>query len=243
VPLISFVTCVAIWFYSLAVEGWTAKERTEAVTILDQQTRSATTFGWTAFYSPLTPAGGLHYDYDTEVTPQIQIDRYRYRSSGTRRTVDWTQDQHLSNGWIVARVPAHFKVRKSEAAVRKRLSTSFHSDGSVTVVNGLGTDIEELFVADADGGIHRGAHIPAGKQASLSPRGGIGATGVPGGTRFFTTAPWSQAMEILTSAPEDYLYPRTYIAIINDSPFLESGLGKTDRQARSIVFGILDREN
>ena len=71
VPAISLVTCLAVSAYTVLSEGWSGKARTAGLTILDETSHQATTIGWSAFYSPLTPGDGLHYGYQTELTPQI----------------------------------------------------------------------------------------------------------------------------------------------------------------------------
>jgi hypothetical protein len=44
----------------------------------------------------------------------------------------------------------------------------------------------------------------------------------------------------MVKSPADYLRPGTYLAVIDDSPFLDQGLRRTQsRRARSIVFGIM----
>src|SRR5204862_7230127 len=92
-------------------EGITPDVRIESLTVLDQVNRRASTVGTTAFYCPLTPSQGLFFEADTEATPLIEL--FDYRSSSDRQ-MDWTRSQHLERGWITARVPAHFRLRKSE---------------------------------------------------------------------------------------------------------------------------------
>ncbi|GAF96687.1 unnamed protein product, partial [marine sediment metagenome] len=75
VPAISLVTCVAVFGYATFAEGWLGHRRGETLTILDQATHRATTIGWAAFYSPLTPRGGLRFGYETELTPQLSTGR------------------------------------------------------------------------------------------------------------------------------------------------------------------------
>src|SRR5262245_65048865 len=100
----------------MLAEGWQASVRAEAMTILDENARRATTVGLTAFYSPLTPSDGLRLSYDTEITPQLpgRGGYYAFARSGVTggaaRTINWTEDQHLDVGWVRAGVPAHFIV-------------------------------------------------------------------------------------------------------------------------------------
>jgi hypothetical protein len=163
IPIISLMTCCAVFAYATFAEGWKRHVRTEGLTILDERIHRATTIGWTAYYSSLTPGDGLHFGYETELTPQIVLE------AGTPRTVEWTHDQHLSSGWVTARVPAHFMIRKSEIR-RERVTIRQGGDAGLKVVNGLGTDIRKFWLADRDGTIHTATGIRAGAEAELVPR-------------------------------------------------------------------------
>ena len=163
IPAISLLTCLFVAGFSLFGEGWNATARTEALTILDETAHRATTIGWTAFYSPITPSEGLHFSYDTELIPQLPSG-WDYRRRVPERTIDWTNDQHLDTGWVAARVPAFFKLQKNEAR-RERLNIRQSTDGNATLVNGLGAEIAQLWWADASGKIYSAENIAAGAQA------------------------------------------------------------------------------
>ncbi len=162
VPVISLLTCLAVFAYATFAEGWNRHGRTEGLTLLDERIHRATTIGWTAFYASLTPGDGLHFGYATELTPQ-GVDM------GTVRTIDWTRDQHLKSGWMTARVPAYFLIRKSEVR-RERITVRREANSRLKVVNGLGTDIRKFWLADRDGTIHTATGIRAGAEAELVPR-------------------------------------------------------------------------
>ena len=161
-PVISALTCLAVFTYATFAEGWNRHARTEGLTILDERDRRATTIGWTAFYSGLTPSDGLHFGYETELTPLAES-----MTTNIARTVDWTHDQHLANGWVTARVPAHFMVRKSEMR-RERITVRRGTDADLKVVNGLGADINQFWLADRDGTLYSATDIPAGVEAALT---------------------------------------------------------------------------
>ena len=161
-PVISAITCLAVFLYATFAEGWNRHARTEGLTILDERDHRATTIGWTAFYSGLTPGDGLHFGYETELTPLADS-----MNTNLARTVDWTHDQHLANGWVAPRVPAHFMVRKSEIR-RERITVRRGDDTRLTIVNGLGADIGQLWLADRDGTTYSATNIPAGAEATLT---------------------------------------------------------------------------
>ncbi len=173
VPAISLVTCLMVFGFMLLVEGWQGHLRTEGITILDEKAQRATSLGLTGFYAPMAPGEGLHFRPDTEVVWQKGQDYMYRRNPGTAScTLDWTNEQHFSSGWISARVPTHFKLRKSEKRL-ERLAVSRQPDGSLKAVNGLGADIRKLWVADDKGQIYTAEEVPAGVQATLTPRGDL----------------------------------------------------------------------
>ncbi|MDE0502671.1 MAG: hypothetical protein OXI86_01230, partial [Candidatus Poribacteria bacterium] len=160
IPMISLITCLTVFLYATFAEGWNRYIRTDGLTILDQRSNRATSIGLTAFYSALTPGDGLHFGYETEVTPQVVA------ATSIPRSVDWTHDQHLARGWVTARVPAHFKVRKSEVR-RERIAVRRGEGARLSIVNGLGADIDQFWLADTDGAIYFGRGISAGAEAKL----------------------------------------------------------------------------
>lgn len=163
-PVISVMTCLGVFAYAIFAEGWKQVVRTEGLTILDERAHRATTIGWTAFYSALTPGTGLHFGYETELTPQISAG-----NTSKVLTLDWTHDQHLGRGWVTARVPTHFMVRKSETR-RERVTIRRGAGPRLKMVNGLGTDISEFWLAEGDGTIYSATDILAGEEAELDSR-------------------------------------------------------------------------
>ena len=121
VPAVSLATCLTVFGYSLISEGISGRGRTALITLLDENTHRATTMGYVSYYCPMTPSDGLHFSYDTEVVQLHSSAAVGIRHRGGRaKTIDWTNDQHLDSGWVVARVPACFAIRKSETR-RERL--------------------------------------------------------------------------------------------------------------------------
>ncbi|MEQ2010285.1 MAG: hypothetical protein ABMA26_26160 [Limisphaerales bacterium] len=240
IPLISFITCAIVFGYSLMSEGITPSLRTEAITLLDQVSHRATTLARQAFYTPLTPGGGLRYSHDTEVTPLVDVNNYK---GGNSRELELSQSQHLTRGWVTARVPAHFALRKSETR-RERITLQKLPDGRVTVVNGLGADIETLWLFDAEGRRFKGERLKAGQNVPLH----VDAT-VPGGapTHSLSTlyqGAWVAAHQSLVDGPGNYLRLNTYLAVLADAPFIENGLGKSGKsRSRQTIIGLLGPED
>ena len=50
---------------------------------------------------------------------------------------------------------------------------------------------------------------------------------------------WLELVDKLAAAPEAYLRPGCYIAVLDAAPFIPQGLaGATPHRCRSVVFGI-----
>ena len=164
IPAISFATTLLVFAYSLLREGITPDTRIVGLTVLDQAGHRAATIGGTAFYCPLTPSGGLHFDFETEATPLVHVG---YDRAGNAREVDWTQSQHFQRGWVSARVPAYFVLRKTETR-RERIQV-INENGKLQIVNSLGAPIKSLWLADGKMSFFEGQKIAAGQKAALNP--------------------------------------------------------------------------
>lgn len=237
-PAISLVTCLAVFGYMLLSEGWEGQLRTDTFTLLDEGTHRATTVGWTAVYSPLTPSDGLHFSYETEVIPQRMNEG---RRAGVRScTLDWSRDQHFASGWVEARVPAHFKVRKSEMR-SKRVNIDREADGRVSMLNGLGAEISRITYADDKGRLYSAEHIAAGARVALTPKN-VPEVPQPVQTmrQVYLTGNWLIGPQGLGSAPQRYLRPNSYLAEMDDSPFLEDALRNArTRKCHAVIVGLL----
>ncbi|MEZ4525656.1 MAG: hypothetical protein R2941_07020 [Desulfobacterales bacterium] len=230
VPAISLFTCGAVFFYAVFSEGMDSDVRLSAFTILDENRHEAATLGMAAYYCRLTPGEGLRFSDHAELTPIVS----QSYGDGTPRTVDWTKDQHLESGWITARIPAHFQIRKYETR-RERLQ--FHAETEPSAVNGLGADILELWVCDAKGRLFHERNIPAGSRKSLNAehRKKSRIRYQQRLRQIYTDFKWKDP-ELWTA---ELMAPGTYIAILDGCPFLEKGLQNAHRlTADGIVFCI-----
>ncbi|MDY0170360.1 MAG: hypothetical protein RBS80_27695 [Thermoguttaceae bacterium] len=247
VPAISAVTCLLVFGYSLASDGVAARGKTATLTLLNQQCRRATTIGYVSYYSPLAP-GGLRFSTDTDATLlETASSNWRHYRHWERPAglcyLDWTHDQHLTSGWMKARVPAYFQVRKN-ADGRERLTVEPQPDGSMKVLNALGADVKRLYLADAAGRVFHGSDIPAGAERTLAAMAGATlAEDNPARMRaIFTNANWlGRFQEIEQSQdPAALLAPGCYIACLDRSPFVESPLAAAaPEHTVAIVYGIM----
>ena len=245
VPLISAVFSGAVIAYAFLSEGITPTARTTAVTLLDQTSREAVTRAMRGYYAPLTPGDGLRFGLDTAVVPQVTIDShgYHYGSHGSHyggdgrgRAVDTTHDQHLTRGWVAARVPAHLALTTVESR-RERLGFERLDDGGLAVVNGLGVDVTALDVADASGKRYRTAALAAGQRVVLGEADTLAdAPEFKGLQNQLASIGWAV---IATREPDKYLLePGSYLARTATTPFVVDGLeGIGDHRIDATVIG------
>jgi hypothetical protein len=241
IPAISFATTMLIFIYSLLGEGITPDTRICGLTVLDQAAHHAATFGGESFYCPLTPGGGLKFDYETEATPLVNVQSYR--GGGSARDVDWSQSQHFASGWVSARVPAYFHLRRSGTS-RERIEVSTEN-GSLQIVNGLGAPIRSLWLADANMNFYEAVNVPAGQKTGVIPAKQsepLERSGPAGLRRDLGFG--AVGADDLGNAAQKYLMPNTYIAVLDENPFLENALSSNPnpRHTKSVavVFGILE---
>jgi hypothetical protein len=238
VPTLSLATCAAVVGFMTATEDWNGYVRREAITILDQTTQRATSIGWLGLFSPQTPGDGLRFTSDTEVTPHVLTQGFPYFSSP--RTLDWTDgEQHLTTGWLSARIPAHFLVRCTEQR-NEHLEVQPQSDGTLKLHNALGAAVSVVWLADEDGKVYTASNVPAGATVSLALTNWIAPVGHTDRLRAAFADSWLTAGDALMSQPEANLQPGCYLAQLDAAPFLPPGLASaTDLRSHSTVFGIL----
>jgi|GEM_PF-1145736 hypothetical protein len=228
-PALSILTSVVVFATALLNEGFTPTVRRDVITILDQQTQQATTVGALGIYAPVAP-GNLEFSAHTEVTPLLSS---RGQDSGSNRGINWTKGQLFTGKWIASRVPAHFAVRKSESR-KERLSVTWESS-TPTVVNSLGTDITYLCLADAQGNIFKATHLRAGQRTVLQRVAGKQTVIDYLNTNFLL----STDKDTPKSEYPKNLAPGTYLARLDDSPFMENPIGRGQLKTHAVVLGVL----
>lgn len=237
VPAMSIVTSVVVFGYATFAEGWSGYSRIESLTILDESANCASTVGIAAFYCPLTPREGLHFDYETECTPQVDRNRW---NGGNGRTVDWSADQHLSAGWVKSRVPSHFKLRKSQMR-RERMVFSREGD-SYTALNGFGVAVERLYYCGPDGRVYTAKEVAPGAKVSLQPADDVREPNAVLLADFFERD-WHAAILEIDTQPTKYLRPNCYLAVAAEPLFVERPLKKLKREiTHGVVFGICQED-
>ena len=249
-------------------EGWTSRSKIASLTLLDERSHRATTFGYVSLYCPLTPGRGLHFGADTDVALMSRQQsysgyapskgryasppgrysapgRYSGESEGGPRSVDWTNDQHLTSGWVTARVPAYFQIRKNEDR-RERLSVTKKADGSLRRGQCPGGGHPARAAGRCVGTRFRGPGHRGRRRAALSPSSTswkLSAGPQAELRQLLTGADWLGRFQSWKSAAilGPILSPGCYVAFLAESPFVESPLAGASRQDTvAIVCGICE---
>ncbi|MFW6171178.1 MAG: hypothetical protein ACODAD_11865, partial [Planctomycetota bacterium] len=248
VPAMSLATCLIVFVYSVASEGITGQGKRATLTLLDERCHRATTIGYVSYYCPLTPSSGPRFDVDTDVALLSEEDSGLRSPRDNLRVVDWTRDQHLSSGWVRARVPTYFQIRKNEDR-RERLTIERRSEGELKAVNALGADIRRLYVADRTGKIFVARQIPAGAEETLEavPRPAVTQASRQKTVRdIFRDTHWLDDFKQWSErdVPHDLLSPGCYIAFLDNTPFIEPALSDVDPEDTvAIVHGISEEQD
>ncbi len=237
IPLFSVLTCAVIFGYAALAEGWNIIARSVSFTILDETTHRATTIGWAGFYSPLTYSEGFRFPTEAEVS--LCASTYRYNRPTRSRQIDWGHVQRFGQGWLAARVPTHFLVRRCETR-RERLTLNRLGDGGLAVVNGLGKRIKRLWLCDRAGRLYQGADLEPGQERRLSLDPGGRAASSLGELRSLYVNDWLNRIREAGRSPGRLLVPGSYLAELEAAPFFECPLANPAQLTEeSVVLGLL----
>ncbi len=163
VPVTSLAASLLVLGVSFFQEGLLRQASSSTFTLLDQRREEAVTFGFVGYYATLTP-GGLAFSPDTEVTACMERD-YRNNRSLEMRLMGGG-NQFFTRGWISARVPSYFAVRKAQSQQKLRVAFDWSGD-KPSATNGLGVDIKTLRVRSPEGKLFSAQNIKAGDKVEL----------------------------------------------------------------------------
>jgi hypothetical protein len=145
VPATALVTSVLLVGYSVAAHGFSIKSRIRSLTVLDQKSHSAVTVARLALFAGVAPARGMQFSPETAVYPVFPptVEPGAF-------TVDWTENQSLTSGWLLSRTRTQFlTIRHSDEPDKVDIKPG--QDGALAIVNGLPWELEAVLVADASG--------------------------------------------------------------------------------------------
>jgi hypothetical protein len=221
-PLISMVFLVVLAGYALFGEGIGIHGRAESFTVLDQTTKRAATRATVSLYAAgMTPWNGLRFPKATAIFPTGADGR----GSRDPESIDLTESQQFSSGIARARAPSNFEEISFRLA-RERLNFA-RSGENVTVVNALGSNINQLWYRSGGVVYTLPAPLRAGGQATMHAFGKIDSRTFP--PKFKSIA--------------DHQQDGTYLAYLERSPFLETGAPSVEeRGSFHLVMGYTGGE-
>lgn len=164
IPTIAFLTSCALFAYAMIADGFRTQSRLMSFTLLDQGTKHAVSFNRISLFAGLAPSHGLQFSPDTAVLPIWSSD-----VCFEGGTVDWTDTQALTTGWLRSRTRTQFETIEHRIE-RGRLEFSSAAGGTPPEAsNGLEWTIDTLIVKDESGQIYSGRNLPAGASLKLHP--------------------------------------------------------------------------
>jgi hypothetical protein len=228
VPLISLLFIAVLAAYAFIGEGLSVRGRAATFTLLDQTTKQAATRASVSLYAGgIAPSGGLTFPKELAVFP-LGTDGLGLR---TQASLDFTDAQQFTNGMLQARSPSNFE-EIAFGPARERLSIE-RNGNEFNVVNGLGSAVTQLYYRDNDRIFALNGTLPEGQKGSLrpgaTPRSEVYAEAVKSAAALNFT----KFQALIDTQPNG-----TYIAVLEKSPFWDSGVAKLEeRSSFHLVLG------
>lgn len=221
-PLIAAVFIGVLAGYVVVVEGFGVRGRAVSFTLLDQANGQAATRAAVSLYAAGgAPSGGLRFPRDVAVFP-TPLDAAPLPGE----TLDLSELQQFSSGFLQARTPTNFETLGFRAA-RERLVFS-RDGGQLRVSNGLGSTVTRLRFRDGARVYTLDDPLPGGAAATLRETTASGRDLLAAGD-----AVLSRFDSVVTSLPD-----RAYFAVLDRSPFWDGGARTIDeRSSFHLVLG------
>jgi hypothetical protein len=170
VPIAAAITTALLFAYGLLVDGFDVRARARTLTLLDQQSGEAVSWGRLSYYAGIAPREGLAVPSDQlmyPIMPRWMASRWGGRATGPPRHMTWTDQQLLTRGWLASRTPTQYQAVSSRPS-QKRIDLRV-TDGGLRVVNRLGVDVTHLAVEDHDGKFYWCENLPDGQGQVVPP--------------------------------------------------------------------------
>ena len=239
VPLTSIIASLMVYCVNYLQEGFLRQTATQSVTILDQTRQEAVTFGYVGFYSTFTPRGGATFDATTETTYACERSGYRDNARSLEIDVRPGGAQQMARGWIRARLPAYFAVRKAES--RRKEQLEFHWEDEPNVVNHFPVDIKQVRVIAPDGTGYSAGPVTAGEKVALQKDADVKSCDLASYHIFLRNnsqdpRSWMRSLNVNQALPSGFY--RAELAENTQNPFLEKAVpSANDFSHMGIVFG------
>ena len=214
-PLIAAVFIAVLAGYVVVVEGFGVRGRVVSFTLLDQANGQAATRAAVSLYAAGgAPSGGLRFPRDVAIFP-TPLDGAPLPGE----TLDLSELQQFSSGFLQARTPTNFETISVRAA-RERLV--FSRDGAqVRVSNGLGSTVVRLRFRDGAHSYMLDDPLPGGATATLRETTSSGRELLGS-----DDAVLSRFDTVVTNLPD-----RAYFAVLDRSPFWDGGVRQIDERS------------
>ncbi|NCB37438.1 MAG: hypothetical protein EOM80_01605 [Erysipelotrichia bacterium] len=236
VPFASLLCCSFIYTYYVIYESSTFKIKRQSLTLLDERENRAITLANYAVFSSRSRPEGFHYDMNTEVYPITKDD---YRSNDAGRYIFLDEDQHFADGWIKPKVPRYMHIRSIQN--RRERVQLLKTAAGYDLVNGLGEDIQEIWLLTRDNICWKASFAKAGEKTQMQ-QVGVGMPVVRSFAAIYDDK-WFNCLESLKRHPQDFLSSGTYIARLKASPFLKQAIETAaETTDEAYVIGILKEE-
>ena len=223
-PLIALLFIAVLAGYVVVVEGFGVRGRVVSFTMLDQASGQAATRAAVSLYAAGgAPSGGLRFARDVAVFP-TPLDS----APLTGGTLDLSELQQYSDGFLQARTPTNFETLGYRAA-RERMVFSREGD-QIRVSNGLGSTVTKLRFRDGARFYSLGEPLRVGASAMLRQTATSGRELLGSGD-----AALSRFDSLVTNPPDG-----AYLAVLERSPFYDGGVRDMDeRSSFHLVLGRL----
>ncbi len=172
VPAMALVTSVLLVGYSVAAHGFSIRSRIRSLTVLDQKSHRAVSVARLALFCRCGAWRGMQFSPETAVyqvfPPMVEPGAF---------TVDWTENQSLTSGWLLSRTRTQFlTVRHAEQPDRVDIKPG--QNGGLAIVNGLPWELEAVLVAEESGQLLWSAQCFAQCIQAARRRFGDGSVGL-----------------------------------------------------------------
>jgi hypothetical protein len=161
-------TAAAVTFLLLAYgtlsDGLGTRVRARSLTLIDQKSGEATTWGRLSYFAGVKPRAGFTFPTDVAVYPILSnwsVGRYG-NARELERTMSWGRSQRLTSGWLPSRTPTQYLSIAARPS-QKRLEIKPTANG-VQVDNRLEVNVTHLVVQDRSGTLYWLEDLPAGER-------------------------------------------------------------------------------
>jgi hypothetical protein len=166
VPTTALVTSVLLVGYSVASHGFSIRSRIRSLTVLDQKNQQAVTVARLALFAGVAPSRGLQFSPETAVYPVFPS-----TAEPGAFTVDWTDTQDLTSGWLLSRTRTQFLTVR-HADLPQRVEIKPGQAGGLSIINGLPWELEAVLVADDAGRILSARNVGLNASETLAEASG-----------------------------------------------------------------------